>query len=349
MTTARRGSNAEILAKKERKALVKARKKAAKKAAPPTSASSCSISRATSAPARSDARPRDRRRATVARPGRDEVVVRIESPGGTVTGYGLAATQLLRLREREDQVDRLRRSGRGERRLSDGLRRRPHRRRAVRDARQHRRRRAGAQPQSPAEEERHRLRGDDGGRIQAQRLDFRRDHPGGTRAFPRQARRDPRGVQAFVKRAGPALDIAKVGNGDVWLGERGARRSASSTKSATGDDYLFRARKERAAVRTRLARSPLARAAMARRGEPRPRRDRRDPCSPASDWRRRLRSSRAAAAAAAIRASGPRSSACAVDALVSRPPLLPRRPIPFPRSEDAPPWPRANSSITCRA
>ena len=35
---------------------------------------------------------------TVARPDQDEVVVRIESPGGTVTGYGLAASQLLRLR-----------------------------------------------------------------------------------------------------------------------------------------------------------------------------------------------------------------------------------------------------------
>ena len=26
---------------------------------------------------------------TVARPGTDEVVIRLESPGGTVTGYGL--------------------------------------------------------------------------------------------------------------------------------------------------------------------------------------------------------------------------------------------------------------------
>jgi serine protease SohB len=35
---------------------------------------------------------------TVARPGADEVVVRIESGGGTVTGYGLAAAELSRLR-----------------------------------------------------------------------------------------------------------------------------------------------------------------------------------------------------------------------------------------------------------
>ena len=36
---------------------------------------------------------------TVARPGTDEIVVKIESPGGLVSGYGLAAMQLLRIRE----------------------------------------------------------------------------------------------------------------------------------------------------------------------------------------------------------------------------------------------------------
>ena len=39
-----------------------------------------------------------------ARPGTDEAVIRIESPGGTVTGYGLAAAELLRLRERKINV-----------------------------------------------------------------------------------------------------------------------------------------------------------------------------------------------------------------------------------------------------
>lgn len=37
---------------------------------------------------------------TVARQGKDEVVVKVESPGGMVHSYGLAAAQLLRLRER---------------------------------------------------------------------------------------------------------------------------------------------------------------------------------------------------------------------------------------------------------
>jgi serine protease SohB len=39
-----------------------------------------------------------------ARPGTDEAVIRIESPGGTVTGYGLAAAEILRLRERKIRV-----------------------------------------------------------------------------------------------------------------------------------------------------------------------------------------------------------------------------------------------------
>ncbi len=39
-----------------------------------------------------------------ARPQTDEVVIRIESPGGTVTGYGLAAAEILRLREYKMKV-----------------------------------------------------------------------------------------------------------------------------------------------------------------------------------------------------------------------------------------------------
>jgi len=39
-----------------------------------------------------------------ARPQTDEAVIRIESPGGTVTGYGLAAAEILRLRGRKIKV-----------------------------------------------------------------------------------------------------------------------------------------------------------------------------------------------------------------------------------------------------
>jgi len=96
--------NAEILSKKERKALAKARKKAAKTAAAtPTTAKRIYV-----LGFRGDIRATAVGRLgreidavlTVARPDQDEVVVRIESPGGTVTGYGLAASQLLRLKDR---------------------------------------------------------------------------------------------------------------------------------------------------------------------------------------------------------------------------------------------------------
>ena len=40
----------------------------------------------------------------VARPEVDEVAIRVDSPGGTVTGYGLAAAEILRLRERKVKV-----------------------------------------------------------------------------------------------------------------------------------------------------------------------------------------------------------------------------------------------------
>jgi serine protease SohB len=100
-----------LLDKKERKALVKARKKEAK----------------ASAKAQRGQEPGKRlyvlsfkgdMRASVvkrlgseidavmiaARPGTDEAVIRIESPGGTVTGYGLAAAEILRLREHKIKV-----------------------------------------------------------------------------------------------------------------------------------------------------------------------------------------------------------------------------------------------------
>src|SRR5271166_4736946 len=44
---------------------------------------------------------------TVARPGTDEVALRLESPGGTVTGYGLAAAEILRLRDHKVTVTAL--------------------------------------------------------------------------------------------------------------------------------------------------------------------------------------------------------------------------------------------------
>src|SRR5271165_6524123 len=102
--------NAELLDKKARKALVKERKRQAK------------ARRGGDLPKRiyvlafkGDMRATAVKRLgleidavlTVARPETDEVALRLESPGGTVTGYGLAAAEILRFREREIKVTAL--------------------------------------------------------------------------------------------------------------------------------------------------------------------------------------------------------------------------------------------------
>ena len=102
--------NAELLDKKARKALVKERKRRAK------------ARRGGDTPKRiyvlafkGDMRATAVKRLgleidavlTVARPETDEVALRLESPGGTVTGYGLAAAEILRLRERKIKVTAL--------------------------------------------------------------------------------------------------------------------------------------------------------------------------------------------------------------------------------------------------
>ena len=102
--------NAELLDKKARKALVKERKRQAK------------ARRGGDSPKRiyvlnfkGDMRATAVKRLgleidavlTVARPETDEVALRLESPGGTVTGYGLAAAEILRFRERKIKVTAL--------------------------------------------------------------------------------------------------------------------------------------------------------------------------------------------------------------------------------------------------
>ena len=104
--------NGALLDRKERKALAKSaqergqggRQDAARPGA--GKAHLCARpSRATCARARSSALAR---RSTPSSSPRgqetDETVIRIESPGGTVTGYGLAAAEILRLRDRKIKV-----------------------------------------------------------------------------------------------------------------------------------------------------------------------------------------------------------------------------------------------------
>ena len=100
--------NAALLDKKQRKALVKARRKANLKAlrGEPPGKRIYVIAfkgdmRATAVKqlGQPDRRGPDRRPAQA-----DEAVVRIDSAGGTVTGYGLAAAEILRLRARKIKV-----------------------------------------------------------------------------------------------------------------------------------------------------------------------------------------------------------------------------------------------------
>ncbi|MFY9968156.1 MAG: protease SohB [Roseiarcus sp.] len=103
----REALNAELLDKKARKALVKARKKQTKARRGDDAGKRIYV-----LGFKGDMRASAVKRLgheidavlTVARPGTDEVVLRLESPGGTVTGYGLAAAEILRLRERRVKV-----------------------------------------------------------------------------------------------------------------------------------------------------------------------------------------------------------------------------------------------------
>jgi len=94
--------NAALLDKKAMKALVKARKKQRKAVRGDEKAKRLFV-----LGFKGDIRARAVRELgmaidavlTVARKGTDEVLLRLESPGGTVTGYGLGAAEILRLRE----------------------------------------------------------------------------------------------------------------------------------------------------------------------------------------------------------------------------------------------------------
>ncbi len=107
--------NSALLDKKARKALVKARKKEAKARAKARTGGEDPAKRLYVLAFKGDMRASAVKRLgheidavlTVARPGTDEVALRLDSPGGTVTGYGLAAAEILRLRERKIAVTAL--------------------------------------------------------------------------------------------------------------------------------------------------------------------------------------------------------------------------------------------------
>jgi serine protease SohB len=104
--------DAEILDRKERRSLAKARKREAKMRAAKTGAATPAGKRIYVLGFKGDLRASAVKRLareidavlTVARPETDEVVLRLQSAGGTVTGYGLAASEVSRLRARKIKV-----------------------------------------------------------------------------------------------------------------------------------------------------------------------------------------------------------------------------------------------------
>ena len=249
--------NGALLDKKERKALAKARKKEAKAAAkarrgqePGKRIYVLAFKGDMRASAVKRLGSRDRRRADrVARPGTDEAMIRIESPGGTVTGYGLAAAEILRLREHKIKVtasvDQVAASGGYMMACAaDRIVAAPF---AV----------VGSIGVVAPVPNLHRL-------LKKNEIDFEEMTagefkrtvsvlgeitPAGARAFPRQARRDARGVQDPCRaNAGRRSISPKSPTATIGLRARRSRLGLVD-EIATGDELLFRARDERAPLR----------------------------------------------------------------------------------------------------
>jgi serine protease SohB len=180
---------------------------------------------------------------TVARPGKDEVVVRLESPGGMVHSYGLAAAQLVRLRSAGISltvcVDKVAASGgymmacTANKILSAPF--------AIIGS-------IGVVAQVPNF---HRL-------LKKHDVDFEEITAGefkrtvslfgeitekGKRKFLDQIE-DTHGLfKAFVGTYRPQVDLNQVATGEYWFGER-AKDLNLVDEIASSDDYLFRQREE---------------------------------------------------------------------------------------------------------
>jgi serine protease SohB len=180
---------------------------------------------------------------TVARADLDEVVLRIESGGGTVTGYGLAAAQLMRLRERKigviASVDQVAASGgylmacAADRIVAAPF--------ALIGS-------IGVVAQLP---NLHRLlRKNDIDFEEMTAGEFKRSvsilgeiTPAGREHFRGKLDDTHEAFKAFVRQCRPKLDIDQVANGDVWLGGEALRLGLVDALS-TGEELLFRARDE---------------------------------------------------------------------------------------------------------
>ena len=240
--------NGALLDKRERKALAKTRKKEAKAAAK-TRRGQEPGKRIYVLAFKGDMRASAVKRLgseidavlIAARPGSDEAVIRIESPGGTVTGYGLAAAEILRLRERKIKVtasvDQVAASGGYMMACAaDRIVAAPF---AV----------VGSIGVVAPVPNLHRL-------LQKNEIDFEEMTagefkrsvsvlgeitPAGREHFRGKLDSTHEAFKAHVAQCRPNVDIARVANGDYWLAREGLPLGLVD-EIMTGDELLFRAR-----------------------------------------------------------------------------------------------------------
>jgi len=179
----------------------------------------------------------------VARPGADEVVLKVDSPGGTVTGYGLAAAEVMRLTARKVKVtacvDQVAASGgylmacAADRIVAAPF--------AIVGS-------IGVVAQIP---NLHRLlKRNDIDYEEITAGEYKRSvsvlgeiTPQGREHFRGKLDATHEAFKRFVQERRPSLDIAKVGDGDVWLASE-ALALGLVDALATSDEFLFAARGE---------------------------------------------------------------------------------------------------------
>ncbi len=180
---------------------------------------------------------------TVARPETDEVVLRLHSPGGTVTGYGLAAAEISRLRNRKIKVtasvDQVAASGGYMMACAaDKIVAAPF---ALVGS-------IGVVAQVP---NLHRLlKKNDIDYEELTAGEFKRSvsmlgeiTPAGLEHFRGKIEDTHAAFKSFVAERRPAADLAKVATGDVWLASEAVSLGLVDDLS-TGDDLLFRLKDE---------------------------------------------------------------------------------------------------------
>ncbi|MGO9388915.1 protease SohB [Rhodoblastus sp.] len=180
---------------------------------------------------------------TVARPETDEVVLRLQSPGGTVTGYGLAAAELSRLRDRRIKVtasvDQVAASGGYMMACAaDKIVAAPF---ALVGS-------IGVVAQVP---NLHRLlKKNDIDYEELTAGEFKRSvsmlgeiTPAGREHFRGKIEDTHTAFKSFVAERRPTADLAKVANGDVWLASEAVNLGLVDAVS-TGDDLLFHLKDE---------------------------------------------------------------------------------------------------------